>query len=119
VRIRTERVYALKGQETAPGTYTILVDRLWPRGLSKADLPFDEWAKELAPSDALRRWFGHDPNKWKAFERRYRDELLGNTEALDRLRHIARKKTLVLLYSARDRQHNQAEVLAAVLESRR
>ena len=94
----------------------VLVDRLWPRGVRKDSLNVDRWAKELAPSTELRRWFGHDPEKWREFESRYRFELAEKTAALKELAELARQGKLVLLYSARDAQHNQAVVLKEVLE---
>jgi uncharacterized protein YeaO (DUF488 family) len=115
--IETRRVYALKGQDKDPDRYLVLLDRLWPRGIAKADLPLDEWARELAPSDELRRWFGHDPQRWAAFKAKYRKELENEQEQLRRLREIAEDKTLVLLYGARDEQRNQARVLAELLQS--
>ena len=93
----------------------VLVDRLWPRGLRKADAAIDHWLKDVAPSDRLRRWFGHDPERWTEFRRRYKAELRGNRAALDRLREIAGKRRLTLLFSAHDEAHNQAVVLKDIL----
>jgi uncharacterized protein YeaO (DUF488 family) len=93
----------------------ILVDRLWPRGVSKAEADIDEWLKELAPSTELRKWFGHDPARWAEFQRRYARELQGHPEPLARLRKLARKGPLTLVYSARDELHNDAVVLRGVL----
>lgn len=88
----------------------VLVDRLWPRGCSKASLALDEWCREIAPSNDLRRWFGHDPARWQEFQRRYRAELRGKGELLDDL--LARAKPrLTLVFSAADEEHNQAVVL--------
>lgn len=88
----------------------VLVDRLWPRGRSKAELALDDWCKEIAPSDELRKWFGHDPERWQEFQRRYRAELRDQGELLDAL--LARAKPrLTLIYSAADEAHNQAVVL--------
>lgn len=89
----------------------ILVDRLWPRGLSKDKAHLDHWAKDVAPSDALRRWFGHDPDKWDEFRARYRRELDGNEEAVAALRAQIGGKTATLLYAAHDAGHNNAVVL--------
>ena len=99
----------------------ILVDRIWPRGISKERACIDEWRKELAPSTRLRQWFSHDPHKWKEFRRRYRAELRRScqTEALKALVVLSRKQTITLIYSAADEEHNQAVVLKAVLDSRR
>lgn len=96
----------------------ILVDRLWPRGLKKEAAHIQEWRKDLAPSDALRRWFKHDPAKWSEFRRRYRKELSrGNTmEDLRRLAGIAKRKRITLVYGAADEKHNQAVVLKELLD---
>ena len=96
----------------------ILVDRLWPRGLTKEHAAIDEWMKELAPSTALRRWFGHDPAKWSEFRRRYKSELARQSEALDRLARLASKRRVTLVFSGRDETHNDAVVLASVLRTR-
>ncbi len=93
----------------------ILVDRVWPRGLGKSDLAVERWMKEIAPSTELRRWFGHDPARWKEFQRRYRAELASSAAQLDELRTIAAAAPLTLVYSARDEEHNQAVVLRDVL----
>ena len=113
-RIRIERVYDASGD--GGGEWRILVDRLWPRGLRKADVKLDRWDRDLGPSDGLRRWFAHDPKKWPEFERRYRFELAEKTETLKELAEMARERPLVLLYGARDTQHNQAVVLKEVLD---
>jgi uncharacterized protein YeaO (DUF488 family) len=93
----------------------ILVDRLWPRGVTKADAAIDEWFKDLAPSTQLRKWFGHDPGRWDEFRRRYAMEIRGHAELLARLRELAREGPLTLVYSARDEVHNDAVVLRQVL----
>ena len=93
----------------------ILVDRLWPRGLSKAHAGIDRWMKEIAPSDDLRHWFGHDPRRWEEFRRRYHAELSRHEELLNELRAIARQGSLTLVYAACDEDHNQAVVLRDVL----
>jgi len=93
----------------------ILVDRLWPRGVSKAKAALDEWVKDVAPSTELRKWFGHDPARWAEFQRRYRAELRGQSETLDRIRGLARTQVVTLVYSAHDEEHNDAVVLRAVL----
>jgi uncharacterized protein YeaO (DUF488 family) len=93
----------------------ILIDRLWPRGLSKADAALDDWMKEIAPSTPLRQWFGHDPERWKEFQHRYKAELRQHIEALDRIRGLAKKQTVTLVYSAHDEAHNDAIVLKEVL----
>lgn len=96
----------------------ILVDRLWPRGISKADAGIDEWLKDLAPSTELRKWFGHDPGRWDGFRRRYRKEIDGHAELLKHLRELARKGAVTLIYSAHDEIHNDAVVLRDVLLGR-
>jgi uncharacterized protein YeaO (DUF488 family) len=93
----------------------VLVDRIWPRGVSREEARLDEWARELAPSPELRRWFGHDPARFAEFRRRYTDELAAHREKLRELRRRAREGTLTLVYSARDTEHNDAVVLAEVL----
>jgi len=89
----------------------ILVDRLWPRGVSKADAALDHWMKEIAPSTELRKWFGHDPARWDEFCRRYTEELHRNAEFLGQLRSLARQNPVTLVYSAHDEVHNDAIVL--------
>lgn len=96
--------------------YRVLIDRLWPRGVSKEDAHLDEWARDLAPSSELRRWFGHDPAKFDEFERRYRGELSAQAEKLGELRSRARDGTVTLVYSARDTEHNDAVVLVDLLQ---
>jgi uncharacterized protein YeaO (DUF488 family) len=114
--VKIKRAY----EPTGPGDgYRILVDRLWPRGISKGEAKLDEWAKELAPSPELRRWFGHDPARFEEFRRRYRDELSGKGEKLRELRGLARKGPLTLVYGAHDTEHNGAVVLAELLRARR
>jgi uncharacterized protein YeaO (DUF488 family) len=93
----------------------ILVDRLWPRGLRKEDAALDDWIKEIAPSTELRKWFAHDPGRWVEFQHRYRAELRQHNDTLNRIRDLARKKTITLIYSARDEDHNDAVVLKSVL----
>jgi uncharacterized protein YeaO (DUF488 family) len=93
----------------------ILVDRLWPRGVTKSDAAIDRWMKDLAPSNELRRWFGHDPRRWDEFRRRYEAELSQRPDLLEELRTLARKGPLTLVYGARDEAHNQAVVLRDLL----
>lgn len=93
----------------------ILVDRLWPRGISKEKAAIDDWMKAVAPSTALRKWFGHDPAKWDGFVQRYRAELAEKGQALDDLHRLAQKGVVTLVYGARDMQHNEAVVLRDVL----
>jgi uncharacterized protein YeaO (DUF488 family) len=98
----------------ADGT-RVLVDRLWPRGVKKADAAIDRWAKDLAPSTDLRKWFGHDPDRWSEFQRRYRAELRHNAELLDELRRLARRGAVTLIYAARDQEHNEAVIIRDML----
>ena len=110
--IRLKRAY----QPPSPGDgVRVLVDRLWPRGVRKSDAAIDRWAKEIAPSTELRRWFGHDAARWDEFQRRYREELSGEAGLLNELRDIAKKGALTLVYSAHDEAHNQAVVLRDML----
>jgi uncharacterized protein YeaO (DUF488 family) len=115
--VRIRRVY----EPPTPGDgYRVLIDRVWPRGVSKQEAQLDQWARDLAVSTELRRWFGHDPAKWDEFRRRYRTELLTpeHRAALDALAERARHGTVTILYGARDEQHNNAVVLADVLRER-
>jgi uncharacterized protein YeaO (DUF488 family) len=89
----------------------ILIDRLWPRGVKKTDAAIDQWAKDIAPSTALRKWFGHDPARWQEFRRRYAVEVHEHPELLDQLRALARQGPITLVYSARDEVHNDAVAL--------
>lgn len=112
MEINIKRIY-----EPASGSdgYRILVDRLWPRGIKKTEAKIDKWMKEAAPSNDLRKWFGHDPEKWKSFVAKYREELKGS-EALKELRsELRHHKKVTLLYSAKDEEHNQARVLLSIL----
>ena len=93
----------------------ILVDRIWPRGLSKREAAADKWMKDLGPSHALRKWFGHDPRRWSEFRRRYVAELHRQREALATIAGKATRGSVTLLFGARDRDHNQAVVLKAVI----
>lgn len=95
----------------------ILVDRLWPRGLTKERARVDLWLKDIAPSTQLRKWFGHDPEKWAEFQRRYRLELKNNSEAAAVLKAEAARGPVTLLYGTKDEKHNEAVVLQAVLTS--
>ena len=96
----------------------MLVDRLWPRGLTKERAAVAEWMKDLAPSTELRKWFGHDPAKWEEFQSRYRKELLEKAPALQQLRHEGHTHVVTLLYAARDEEHNEALVLKEVLDGK-
>jgi uncharacterized protein YeaO (DUF488 family) len=94
----------------------ILVDRLWPRGVSKERASLDRWAKELAPSTELRKWFGHDPERWTEFQKRYRKELLEYGEALNEIAKASRHRTVTLVYGAKDQGRNEAVVLLDVIQ---
>jgi uncharacterized protein YeaO (DUF488 family) len=96
----------------------VLVDRVWPRGISKEQARLAEWAREIAPSEELRRWFAHDPLRFEEFRTRYRKELAAYAEDLERLRAHASRRRVTLLYAARDERHNNAVVLAEVLRQR-
>ena len=96
----------------------LLVERLWPRGIKKSDLPLDDWVKDIAPSTELRKWFSHDPAKWTEFRRRYRAELVTKPEIWKPLLEAARKSTITLVYSSHDAEHNNAVVLKEFLDSR-
>ena len=110
--IRLKRAY--ESAEDSDG-YRILIDRLWPRGLSKERAELDEWERDLAPSAELRQWFGHEPSRFPDFRRRYHQELGEHRAALAVLRRRAREGTLTLVYAAKDTDHNDAVVLAEVL----
>jgi len=111
-RIRTKRIY--DPPDDGDG-FRVLVDRLWPRGVSKETARVDLWAKELAPTTTLRKWFGHDPARFDEFRRRYRDELRQNAEPARQLLKAAGRKPVTLLFAARDRDCNQAVVLREFL----
>ena len=112
--IRTKRVYDAPQQTDGA---RVLVDRLWPRGLSKERAQVDLWLREIAPSDALRTWFGHAPEKWVAFRQKYQAELNSRKEAIHTLRELQqRHRVVTLVYAASDQQHNNAVVLAGLLK---
>jgi uncharacterized protein YeaO (DUF488 family) len=110
--IRVKRAY--EPAASADG-YRVLIDRLWPRGVSRRMAKLDEWDKDLAPSTELREWFGHEPNRFGEFRRRYIEQLRGQHSRLTDLRRRARTGTLTLVFSAHDTEHNDAVVLAEVL----
>jgi uncharacterized protein YeaO (DUF488 family) len=114
--IRIKRVYE---QPSLEDGQRILVDRLWPRGLTKERAAVDLWLKDLAPSSELRQWFGHEPAKWNEFQTRYRRELRQKSDALKLLNQKSKGKRTTLVYAARDEQHNEAVVLKRILERRR
>jgi uncharacterized protein YeaO (DUF488 family) len=114
--IQLKRVYEKASRKDG---LRILVDRLWPRGLSKERAAVKLWLKDVAPSTELRQWFGHDPAKWKQFQVRYRKELREKKDGLKLLRQKSEQRTVTLMYGARDMEHNEALVLERVLEGHR
>ena len=115
MRFEIKRVYEEPGR--MDGT-RILVDRLWPRGLTKERAQVDIWLKDIAPSTELRKWFSHDPDKWTEFQSRYRQELKSKVDLLAELKEKAAKGPITLLYGARDEAHNEAVVLQSLLQSK-
>jgi uncharacterized protein YeaO (DUF488 family) len=111
--IQLKRVYEKASRKDG---LRILVDRLWPRGLTKERAAVDWWLKDVAPSTELRQWFGHNPAKWGQFEERYRKELREKKDALTRLKQKSEEQTVTLVYGARDEEHNEAVVLKSILE---
>ncbi len=111
-RLRLKRVYE---PAAADDGVRVLVDRLWPRGLTKKKAAIDHWMKDVAPSADLRKWFGHDPDRWSEFKRRYRSELRQHKDLLDQIGKLTREGTVTLLFGARDEEHNDAVVLRDVL----
>jgi uncharacterized protein YeaO (DUF488 family) len=110
--VRTKRIYDPPDSDDG---HRVLIDHVWPRGVSHERAALDEWARELAPSDDLRKWFDHVPARFGEFRTRYRDELAGHSERLDELRHRAASGTVTIVYAARDRDHNNAVVLTELL----
>jgi uncharacterized protein YeaO (DUF488 family) len=111
--IRIKRIYDKPEKEDG---FRILVDRLWPRGLTKEKANVDLWLKEIAPDNALRKWFSHDPAKWNAFREKYNDELKAKPELISQLKQLLKKeKVVTLLYAAKDEQHNNAVALKELL----
>ena len=113
--IRLKRAYESAASDDGA---RFLVERLWPRGMKKEALPLRAWMKEVAPSDLLRRWFGHDPKKWEEFRRRYFAELDANAAAFEPLLETARQGDVTLVYSAHDTEHNNAVALRDYLEAK-
>ena len=111
--VKTKRAYDPPSRDDGR---RILVDRLWPRGVRKEDAGIDEWMKDIAPSNELRKWFAHDPAKWPEFKKRYFSELKKKPELLERLRDEAGKGTVTLLFAAKDAEHNNAIVLRELIE---
>jgi len=112
--IQLKRVYDAASKQDGR---RILIDRIWPRGIKKEDAALDLWLKAVAPSTALRKWFGHDPRKWAEFQRRYRAELDAMSDELEPLRGALRKGRVTLVYGARDTTHNNAVALKSYLEA--
>ncbi len=111
--IRTKRIYDPPADDDG---YRILIDRLWPRGVSKENAHIDLWLKEIAPTTELRKWFNHDPAKWEEFQELYRKELSGNEELISQIKKLEKEhRTVTLLYSAKDTAHANAKVLLEVL----
>ncbi|MGH7156799.1 MAG: DUF488 domain-containing protein [Candidatus Saccharimonadales bacterium] len=111
--ITIKRIYEPKSPNDG---YRVLVDRLWPRGVSKDKAAIDLWMKDIGPSNELRKWFNHDPKKWLEFQKRYEVVLKSKTDELDSLRRLEKEhRTVTMLYGARDQQHNEAVVIAGML----
>lgn len=111
--IKIKRAYESFSEDDG---FRILVDRIWPRGVSKERANLDTWMKEIAPSNDLRKWFLHDPKKWNEFENRYKEELKGKSELIDKIKEIEKYQGKVtLIYSAKDKEHNNAVVLEHIL----
>jgi uncharacterized protein YeaO (DUF488 family) len=110
--LRAKRAYDPVADEDG---YRVLIDHVWPRGVSRERARLDDWARELAPSDGLRKWFDHDPSRFAEFRARYRDELADHYERLEELRRRATSGPVTIVYAARDREHNNAVVLTELL----
>jgi uncharacterized protein YeaO (DUF488 family) len=114
--IKIKRVYEKPAKEDG---WRVLVDRLWPRGMKREAAKIDVWMKEIAPSDGLRKWFGHEPKKWPEFQKRYRGELEEEKDAVTELKEMEKKHGIVtLLFGAKDQEHNQAVALVDVLKGK-
>jgi uncharacterized protein YeaO (DUF488 family) len=114
MNIKIKRIY----EDPSPADgYRVLVDRLWPRGLQKSKAHIDEWMKELSPSDELRKWFGHDPDKWQEFRQRYLQELSDKLDDVSAFFENTHKQTITLLFAAKDLLHNNAVVLKEYMEN--
>jgi uncharacterized protein YeaO (DUF488 family) len=112
MKIKIKRVYEEPAKKDG---MRILVDRLWPRGLTKQKASIDLWLKDIAPSTELRKWFDHDPEKWKEFRKRYHEELQKNTSQIEVLEKEMKKGTVTLVYGAKDKEHNEALVLKELI----
>jgi len=112
--IKIKRIYELPAKEDG---FRILVDRLWPRGISKDRAKIDLWLREIGPSDDVRNWFSHDPKKWQGFKKKYEAELRAKEELVNKIKQAEKENgTVTLLYSAKDEEHNQAVVLSTFLK---
>ena len=115
MKIQLKRAYE---PPEKPDGARLLVERLWPRGLTKEKAGIDEWFKDVAPSQELRKWYGHDPEKWEGFRKRYLDELRANSEAVNRLRERVKEGPVTFVYAAKDEEHNSALLLKEFLEGK-
>jgi uncharacterized protein YeaO (DUF488 family) len=115
VSLKVKRVYEEPAKSDG---FRVLVDRLWPRGLKKSDAQIDEWLREIAPSTRLRKWYKHDPSKWVHFKSKYAAELKDHREEVDKLARESRRRTVTLLFGARDAVHNNAVALREYIERR-
>jgi uncharacterized protein YeaO (DUF488 family) len=115
VMIKIKRVYEKPSKDDGK---RILIDRLWPRGLKKEDAQIDEWIKEIAPSNELRKWFNHDPNRWGEFKNRFFAELLGKREMVEGIINVARKATVTLLFGSKEERYNNAVALKEYIDAR-
>jgi uncharacterized protein YeaO (DUF488 family) len=114
--IKIKRVYDPPSKDDC---VRILIDRLWPRGMSKEKAKLDLWMKEIAPSDELRTWFGHEPEKWGEFQKRYQTELSARQDLFDQIKQLEKEKgAITLVYSTRDTEHNNAVALKIMLEKK-
>ena len=112
MNVHAKRVYE---PAAAADGYRVLIDRLWPRGIAKKQARIDEWARELAPSDELRRWFDHRPERFEQFKKRYTDELRAHADSISALRKRARTGTVTIVFAARDVEHSNAAVLVPIV----
>lgn len=113
--IKPKRIYDVPKVDDG---YRVLVDRLWPRGVSKEEARLDEWLKDIAPSTELRKWYDHDLEKFEEFKQRYQEELKQRDELLQKLVEKSKEKPVTLLYAAKDERHNQAVILVDILRAR-
>lgn len=111
--VKTKRIYEAASRDDGK---RILIDRLWPRGIKKEDARIDEWLKDVAPSNELRKWFSHDPAKWQEFKKRYTAELKNKSELIERLKAEAKKGTITLLFASKEERYNNAVVLKELIE---